>query len=314
MQRPRLLARAAMMMTVMTAVWVATGSGSGLFWAAAGPQGSSEVQTSESSSEVIAQRLLDEHNRVRDENGLEPLSLEPTLTRAARLHAQDMRAMGSMQHEGSDGSKVGDRVGRLAYPFRRVGENVAVGQRSAQVVVEAWMTSPPHRKNILGDYDQMGAGVARDDDGRPYWCVVFGTPRPILDPERGSIGLLEGINRERRERNRAIMVLDPVLEQVARDHIAQVAEDDELKAGGRAGDGKTPFDRLGRRTRQYRQLALSFAVGPSDPETVIEMILNNRAQRKEVLGPYNRVGIGCAASEQQVPYWCIILGRSDSSR
>jgi hypothetical protein len=40
----------------------------------------------------------------------------------------------------------------------------------------AWMGDIPHRMNIMGGFREMGAGMARADDGTPYWVCDFGTP------------------------------------------------------------------------------------------------------------------------------------------
>ena len=55
-----------------------------------------------------------------------------------------------------------------------VGENIAWGQETEKLVVEAWMWSPMHRWNILGtSYKRVGFGVEEDKEGRLYWCAVF---------------------------------------------------------------------------------------------------------------------------------------------
>ena len=92
------------------------------------------------------------------------LSLDPRLTAAARAHAEDMVAAGKIGHEGTDGSTPADRVRRVGYPYRRVGENVAAGWETVEAVTDGWMESPEHRRNILGDYAEMGAARAVDDD------------------------------------------------------------------------------------------------------------------------------------------------------
>jgi len=73
---------------------------------------------------------------------------------------------------------VGDRARQEGYHFKAVAENIAStsGQNSSvATVMNMWMNSPGHRENILnGNYNQIGAAVARASDGTIYWCVVFG--------------------------------------------------------------------------------------------------------------------------------------------
>jgi uncharacterized protein YkwD len=52
------------------------------------------------------------------------------------------------------------------------GENVAVGQSSPEAVMQAWMTSIGHRRNILNpNYSYIGVGYV--NAGRPYWTQNF---------------------------------------------------------------------------------------------------------------------------------------------
>ena len=49
-----------------------------------------------------------------------------------------------------------------------------------EIVVNGWMKSPGHRKEILNaPYEEMGIGVActPDDQYDTFWCVVFGNPK-----------------------------------------------------------------------------------------------------------------------------------------
>ena len=111
-------------------------------------------------------------NQVRSQHGLSPLSWNSQLSTAAQSHTLDMARMRRISHTGSDGSQVGTRVQRLRYQFRKVGENVAAGQRTPQEVLSSWMHSPRHRKNIL-DPNFTEIGVAYYNG---YWTQVFGRP------------------------------------------------------------------------------------------------------------------------------------------
>jgi uncharacterized protein YkwD len=45
-------------------------------------------------------------------------------------------------------------------------------------VVDGWMNSPTHRRNILDcRLHQMGIGLALDGDRMTYWVQDFATPR-----------------------------------------------------------------------------------------------------------------------------------------
>jgi len=120
--------------------------------------------------------LLTLHNRARAERKRSKVVVDETLQEAAQRHAEEMASRGKMSHTGADGSNVADRIVDLGYRYRRCGENIAYGQYTPELVMRGWLTSPPHRKNILGDYRQVGLGYATDKGGTPYWCVTFGLP------------------------------------------------------------------------------------------------------------------------------------------
>jgi uncharacterized protein YkwD len=131
------------------------------------------------SAQEVAERVkkvVALHNEERAKEKLNSLEISPKLTRAAQRQADDMAKRGKMSHEGSDGSSPSERITDAGYRYRRVGENVAFGRLSPGAVMAGWMDSPPHRRNILGSYSQIGAACAIAEDGRSYWCVTFGLP------------------------------------------------------------------------------------------------------------------------------------------
>lgn len=125
--------------------------------------------------DVLGQ-LLELHNRARGEKRRPKLAESRPLSEAAQAHAEEMAGRGKMTHAGADGSTVADRVVASGYRYRRCGENVAMGRYSPELVMRGWLTSPPHRKNVLGSYSHVGLGYATAKDGTPYWCVTFGLP------------------------------------------------------------------------------------------------------------------------------------------
>jgi len=58
--------------------------------------------------------------------------------------------------------------------WRAWGENIAAGQRTPEIVVDAWMNSPGHRANILSpNFSKIGVGYVTNSSGRPYWTQIF---------------------------------------------------------------------------------------------------------------------------------------------
>lgn len=109
-----------------------------------------------------------------------PLSWAPLLAGASLVHSRDMAKRNYFRHRAKDGSRAAERVDRKGYEWRRVGENIAAGQGSAEQVVSAWLSSPPHCANLMNSkFAEMGAAYAvdLDSDSTIYWTQVFGTPR-----------------------------------------------------------------------------------------------------------------------------------------
>lgn len=100
---------------------------------------------------------------------------------AALGHSRDMAQKRYFSHSGNDGRTVGDRAASAGYRWRRIGENIAAGQSSAEEVVAGWLASPGHCANIMnGAFTEMGAAYAIHrgrQEARAYWTQVFGTPR-----------------------------------------------------------------------------------------------------------------------------------------
>jgi len=110
-----------------------------------------------------------------------PLSWNGALGDAALAHSRDMATGRYFSHRAKDGSQATDRALRAGYSWRRVGENIAFGQRSPREAVEGWLDSPGHCANIMNrDFTEMGAayGVTPErQTGIIYWTQVFGAPR-----------------------------------------------------------------------------------------------------------------------------------------
>lgn len=107
-------------------------------------------------------RLVALTNEARTARGLPPLKVELQLTRVARDWSNTMAARRDLSHRPELGRAI---VGN----WSRIGENVGVGP-SIERTHEAFMNSPGHRANVLGDFDRVGVGIY-EQDGR-YWMTV----------------------------------------------------------------------------------------------------------------------------------------------
>jgi uncharacterized protein YkwD len=59
--------------------------------------------------------------------------------------------------------------------YASLGENILVGPGNidGNQMQNAWLTSPGHYANIMGNYDSVGIGYARGDDGRIWVTANF---------------------------------------------------------------------------------------------------------------------------------------------
>jgi uncharacterized protein YkwD len=118
-----------------------------------------------------AARVVALTNAARERAGCDPLSGDDRITAAAREHSTDMAARGYFAHDSLDGRGFADRLRAAGYPDPGA-ENIAMGQRTADEVVQAWLDSPGHRRNIE-DCSLRTIGVGYEPEG-DYWTQDFG--------------------------------------------------------------------------------------------------------------------------------------------
>lgn len=122
-------------------------------------------------------RMIEEINHHRKVVGLHALKPQKFLITAAGKHTRWMADAGIMSHIDADGLKPADRIRREGYSWRNAGENIAMGYTTPKSVVDAWMRSPGHKANILGQYSELGVGhVQSSKNNYHYWTAVFATP------------------------------------------------------------------------------------------------------------------------------------------
>jgi len=90
-----------------------------------------------------------------------PVSWSDHLAMAAYLHSEDMALNNFFSHTGSDGSSAGQRISRQGYSWRTYGENIAVGYPTISSVLQGWLGSEGHCRNLMdADFTEIGAGYA----------------------------------------------------------------------------------------------------------------------------------------------------------
>lgn len=113
--------------------------------------------------------LLDLLNAERRRAGLEPLVLDPALTTAARLKAQDEIDQGYFGHESPTYGSPANLLRLVGARYAASGENLAAGLDTAGAHAR-FMGSPQHRANILDPrFRAVGIGVV---PGGPYGAMI----------------------------------------------------------------------------------------------------------------------------------------------
>lgn len=120
----------------------------------------------------LQQSVLDYVNQYRKTKGLAPQKMMPLITAEALKHSKNM-ADGRVDfgHDGFEGRA--DRLMSQIELSNAIAENVAYGKFSAQEVVNRWIQSPGHRKNIEGKFTLTGVGIVRRADGYLFFTQIF---------------------------------------------------------------------------------------------------------------------------------------------
>lgn len=110
-------------------------------------------------------------NAERAKYGLSPLAQDKGAAEVAHLRAKEI--VKSFSHTRPDGSSCFTAAKELGVTYRSAGENIAYGYPTPQKVVEGWMNSEGHRKNILStSFSKIGIGCY-NSNGVLYWSQFF---------------------------------------------------------------------------------------------------------------------------------------------
>jgi uncharacterized protein YkwD len=102
-------------------------------------------------------RVIDLTNIARAERGLPALEVRADIIQSSRQSSYMMQEANIMEH--------GFRMGNAHR------ENIAMGQRSPEEVVRAWLNSPGHYANIMSNSKYIGVGDTSNNSGRIFWTM-----------------------------------------------------------------------------------------------------------------------------------------------
>ena len=107
--------------------------------------------------------LLNNVNEYRKSIGARPLKLNIYVSNLAERHSRDM-ATGKMEL-GNEGYKERtDKIFTQLKPVYSFAENVGIIKLISKEVLEAWLNNPKQKKNLEGDFNYSGIGIAKSAD------------------------------------------------------------------------------------------------------------------------------------------------------
>ena len=142
--------------------------GSTNVFAATAPTTATTTSTSVSAYENKVLQLV---NAERQKAGLPALKMDESLRNVARKKSQDMQAKKYFSHTSPTYGSPFDMMKKFGITYKTAGENIAMGQKTPEAVVKAWMNSPGHRANILKrGFTHIGVGYVANGS---YWTQMF---------------------------------------------------------------------------------------------------------------------------------------------
>lgn len=117
------------------------------------------------------QQVVELTNQERTKRGLKAFKINNELSKVAREKSRDMAVNGYFSHNSPTYGSPFDMMKKYGITYRTAGENIAKGQRTPQRVVQAWMNSEGHRKNILNpNFTEIGVGYIEQGN---VWTQQF---------------------------------------------------------------------------------------------------------------------------------------------
>lgn len=120
----------------------------------------------------------------RHQHGEGKVTIDPVLNRIAEVQARAMAARDEMGHGVL--RPLSDRVAQLN--AERAAENLATGNDSFPKILDQWIGSSGHRRNLLmHEATRIGIASARSPkSGETYWAMVIAGPEPKRERTKGA--------------------------------------------------------------------------------------------------------------------------------
>ena len=135
------------------------------------PSNQSLEVSSENTVSDYEEEVVELVNEIRKEYDLSPLKLNTELSAVARTKSADMREKGYFSHTSPTYGSPFDMMKSFGIKYKTAGENIAMGYKTPQAVVDGWMNSKGHRANILNSsFTEIGVGYVENGN---YWTQMF---------------------------------------------------------------------------------------------------------------------------------------------
>lgn len=132
------------------------------------------TNTNTNNTSQFQDKVLELVNQERAKVGVAPLSFDEKLNELANLKSKDMIDNKYFSHESPVYGSPFDMMKNNGVTYYSAGENIAYGQTTPEKVMDSWMNSEGHKKNILSSsFNYIGIGVQYDSNGVPYWTQMF---------------------------------------------------------------------------------------------------------------------------------------------
>lgn len=126
--------------------------------------------STEISSKTIETTILSLINDYRSSNGLSKINQLNIIKSQTHNHTNYMVSKSVVSHDNFYQRKDFLTANANA---TKVAENVAYGYSTAKSVVDAWLKSDGHKKNIEGDYNYFEVSAEKDANGKWYYTNIF---------------------------------------------------------------------------------------------------------------------------------------------
>lgn len=130
-------------------------------------------------SEITPEKIIQLTNEVRLSSNLNTLSENQLLTKSAYDKAYSILFSQEFAHN-INNKKFSDWIKDNNYNYSYVGENLAIDFATSEGIVNAWLESPAHKKNLINPrYQEIGIATVDgifDEINTTVVVQIFGTP------------------------------------------------------------------------------------------------------------------------------------------